>query len=88
MILATPASSVPTSFETFLGQASRSKCNDSRDFAHYFGINEVALLRYANGAIRDAGERLHVEHVVSRNKWSCDYVVRLVKKKRKQQVAA
>lgn len=78
--LAKPANT--QTFETLLISAMGSGLRDSREYALDFGVDETALVRYANGAVCDGGERRAIEHVVSRNRWSREFVVNHVKRKR------
>lgn len=89
MISATPAapSPAPRTFETLLETAMRCDPTAKRGYALDHGVNEPALVRYTNGAVGDE-ERRVIEHVVARNQWSRDYIVDLVKSRRKNRVAA
>ncbi len=88
MLLALPAgpaaTSTPAHFETLLETAMRSDPRNTRDYALDFGVDEKALIRYADGAICDEGERRSIERVVSRNRWSQNFIVERVKQKRKR----
>ena len=78
--LAKPAKT--QTFETLLISAMGSGLRDARGYALDFGVDETALIRYADGAVCDGEERRTIEHVVSRNRWSRDFVVNHVKRKR------
>jgi hypothetical protein len=82
------ASSAPSSTPSFeaLLTASLGVC-ETRDYALDLGIDETALIRYANGAV-SMYRRREIQHVLLRNSWSRDYVVDYVKSKRVKQVAA
>lgn len=86
MILAMPAApSAPTTrsqFETLLTNAFSLR--GSKQHALDCGVTQEALIRYADGAVFDDGERAHIESVVSRNEWSRKIVVERVKSKRKK----
>jgi len=90
-MIAAPLSASPCAahdFETFLTTAIRQgRASETRGYALDHGVDETALVRYANGAVCDE-ERRDIEAVVSRNRWSREYVVDLVKSKRKNRVAA
>lgn len=83
LALQTPPPAKHTSFETLLLDAMQSGSRDARGYALDFGIDETALIRYADGAVCDGEERRAIEHVICRNRWSRDFVVSHVKRKRK-----
>ena len=81
-----PAATTP-SFPEFLTSALQARGSNDREIALDCGVNELALIRYASGAICDV-ERRHVEHIVSRNEWARGYVVEYVKQRRRKRNAA
>jgi len=82
------ASSAPSSktrFETLLTASLGT--SGTRDHALDMGIDEPALIRYANGAV-SVYRRQEIQNVILNNRWSREYVVDYVKSKRKKQAAA
>jgi hypothetical protein len=55
----------------------------TRECALDLGVDEMALLRYASGAV-STYERQEIQNVLVRNEWAMNYVVRAVKDRRKQ----
>lgn len=86
MILAMPAApAAPTTrsqFETLVSNASQLRGCKQHALDH--GVTEEALIRYADGAVFDDGERAFLERFISRNDWSRRVVVERVKSKRKK----
>lgn len=88
MITAPAASAAPTANPTFSSLvASAATRLDSRDYAVDLGLDEPTLLRYANGVV-SMYERRCIEHVLVRNSWSRQFVVDLVKSRRRKRSAA
>lgn len=80
MLIATPAATSVT-FPELVTESSGMR--DARTYALDFGVDEEALVRYANGAFCDE-ERQSIQRVIARNKWAMEFVVNHVKRKRKK----
>lgn len=77
---ATPANEM--SFPEFLEEAlSRGSPVRHKQYSLDHGVDETALIRYANGAV-STYERSEVEAVLTKCDWARDFVVNLVKNKR------
>ena len=90
MLLTTRSPKTSTSamtFPEFLDHLLVGGERGTRSYALDHGVDETALIRYANGAV-SAYERAEITAVISRNAWAKDFVVQVVKQKRKQQAAA
>lgn len=71
----------------FLGYISAGGARGTRHYAHERGVDEAALIRYANGAVSNY-ERAEIAAIISRNEWARDFVVQEIKQKRKSAAAA
>lgn len=71
----------PRSFAALLTEAVASRRDRACALNH--GVDESALLRYANGAVSVSSARESITHVVGFNQWSRERVVHYVKRKRK-----
>ncbi|MHC4180280.1 MAG: hypothetical protein ACYSWU_22475 [Planctomycetota bacterium] len=78
--VATPASHSLT-FPEFLDYLMKGATRGTRSYALDHGVDEPALIRYANGAVT-VYEREEIQDVLSRCAWARDYVVNYVKWKR------
>jgi len=77
---ASAATQSPSAFPAFL---ARAVSRGTRPRPLDYGIDETALIRYADGAVSDDGERALVEHFVLRDEWCHQFVVNRVKQRRK-----
>lgn len=89
-LIATPTPAMTSmSFPAFLeeamlrGRSVRSQKTHALDL----GVDEAALIRYANGAV-SAYERTEIEHVIANCDWARKIVVNQVKNKRRHRNAA
>jgi hypothetical protein len=79
---ATPvAPSSPVSFETLLNLAFTTR--DTRDYAEQHGVDETALVRFADGAVCDEEHR-RITAVLAKNAWSLSFLSNLLKRRRGQ----
>ena len=85
MLTATPAAAAATSvtFPELVTESIASGVRDARTYALDFGVDEEALVRYANRALCDE-ERQSIQRIIARNKWAREFVVNHVKRKRKK----
>jgi hypothetical protein len=58
----------------------------TRNYAEHVGIDETALIRYADGAVCDGGEHLRITRLVSKNDWALNFIANHVKQKRQGQL--
>jgi len=88
-MLTTATPTTESSFPKFLADASayNQRVLSGKSYAHDHGVDETALLRYANGAV-SVYERREIEEVVARCAWALDWVVNYVKNKRETRQAA
>jgi hypothetical protein len=92
IMLLTATPETPTAAPTFpalLEEAMRqsSSARSRRQYSLDHGIDETALIRYANGAV-STYERREIEGVLTKCDWARNYVVDLVKNRRVKRDAA
>lgn len=83
-VAASAAPTSPTSSVSFpellhLAQTAR----DTRDYALNLGIDESALVRYADGAVCDEEHRI-ITGVLAKNRWSLDFLKSYLDQKRRR----
>lgn len=71
----------PVSFPDLLNLAMTAR--DTRDASLNLGIDETALIRYADGAVCDVEHR-EITGVLAKNRWALDFVVNRIKQRRGQ----
>jgi hypothetical protein len=75
-------------FPAFLQTAfDHGGCRGGKSYALDHGVDEVALVRYANGAV-SVYERREIQGVISRNEWARNFVIDHVKRQRAKRNAA
>lgn len=90
LLTATPETPTATpSFPALLEEAMRrvSSARSRRQYSLDHGVDETALIRYANGAV-STYERQEIQGVLSKCDWARNYVVNLVKNRRAKRDAA
>ena len=70
-------------FPEFLDYVMRGGERGTRSYSLDHGIDETALIRYANGAV-STYERQEIQEIISRCAWAREFVVNIVKQKRKR----
>lgn len=86
-MLTTATPETPT-FPELLTQAMRGPGGrSSRQYALDHGVDEAALARYASGAVT-VYERAEIQNVLTVNDWAMNFVVDLVKSRRRKRSAA
>ena len=83
MLTTLPVTATTVSFPMLVTASITSGVRDARTYALDYGVDEEALIRYANGAFCDE-ERQTIQGVIARNKWARNFVVNHVKRKRKK----
>lgn len=66
------------SFPTLLNLAMITR--DTREHALHLGIDETALIRYADGAVCDEEHRF-LTGILAKNRWALDFVVNHIKQR-------
>lgn len=86
LLTATPET---PSFPALLMEAAKfgTSVRSRKQYALDHGVDETALIRYANGAV-SVYERREIESVLSRCDWARNFVVDLVKNRRRKKDAA
>jgi hypothetical protein len=90
LLTATPTPATTTmSFPAFVEEAmSRGRSvRSQKEHALDLGVDEAALIRYANGAV-SAYERTEIQNVIANCDWAREIVINQVKNKRRHRNAA
>ena len=86
-MLTTATPETPT-FPELLTEAMRGpRFRSSRQHALDHGVDEMALTRYAGGAV-SASERAEIQNVLTSCDWAMKFVIDLVKSRRRKRSAA
>ncbi len=89
-MLSPAAPTAPTKhmdFPAFVDWLFSGGSRSDRTYALDNGVDETALIRYANGAA-SAYERSEIQNIISRCRWAQQFVVDYVKQKRVKKDAA
>lgn len=80
---ASPATTPSVSFPELLNLAFSAR--STRSYTQLDGLDETALIRYADGAVCDGGEHLRITSLVAKNDWALNFIANHVKQKRQGQ---
>lgn len=80
-VAASPAPTTRVSFPELLNLAMTAR--DTRDHALDFGVDETALIRFADGAVCDEEHR-KITGVLAKNNWALSFVSNYLKQKRRR----
>lgn len=80
-----PAPTSPSTSVSFLGLLSLAyKTRGARSYHTNFEANRTALIRFADGAVCDEGERRDTERLIAQHDWALKFVADRIKQRRRK----